>query len=86
MSDRACHFYAEQAGNTEQKPKKAGDEAPPNEKVHVPLGMGTQFQELGRLSAKQHKWGKEDSGTCICPISELDSRVVAIRERRLDQD
>ncbi len=86
MSDRACDFNAEQASNAEQKPEEPSYKSTPYENPHIPLGASAQFQNPDRFPEKHHKWSNEDSRACICPISKLDGRVIAIRERRLDQD
>jgi hypothetical protein len=86
VCDGARHLYAEQARNAEQKSKDTCHETTPDEDIHIRLRTGYQFQELGRFSEKENKWGKEDGRACICPICELDRWVVAIRQRGLDQD
>ena len=86
MSDGARNFNAEQACYAKQKPEEARHEGTPNENAHIPLGTSTQLQYPSRFPKKQHKWSNEDRGASICPIGELDRRVVAVRKRGLDQD
>jgi hypothetical protein len=84
MSDGARNFNTEEARNAKQKPEETRYEGTPNENLHIPVGTSTQFQNPDRFPEEQHKRSNEDRRTRICPISELDSRVVAVRERGLD--
>ena len=84
VRDGTRHFNAEQARDAEQKAEETGHKAAPDENLDIPLGVSTQFQDLGGFTMEKNEWSDEDGRSCICPICELDSRVVAVRKRRLD--
>ena len=78
VSHWARYFDAEQASNTKQKPKDAGDEASPHECRHGVTGVVDEFEQFHGFTGENDKRRQECRRSEVRPVCELYCRITTV--------